>query len=206
MLSFTYPGNLYMVIGPSGAGKSTLLKRLIAQDEHLSFSVSHTTRAPRAGEVHGKDYYFVDRDVFRGMIEEDAFLEWAEVHGNLYGTSKAHITTQLEAGEDVLVDVDVQGALLLKEQLASAVSIFVAPPNAAALRARLEARGKDAADVIERRLLNARGEMQQMNKFDYLVVNDDLERCYRDLSAVVAADRLRSFRRRALASDLLEHF
>lgn len=206
MLSFTYPGNLYMVIGPSGAGKSTLLKRLIAQDEHLSFSVSHTTRAPRAGEVHGKDYYFVDRDLFRAMIDEDAFLEWAEVHGNLYGTSKAHIMTQLQAGEDVLVDVDVQGALLLKEQLASAVSIFVAPPNAAALRARLEARGKDAADVIERRLHNARGEMQQMTKFDYLVVNDDLERCYRDLTAVVAADRLRGFRRRALASDLLEHF
>lgn len=202
----TYPGNLYMVIGPSGAGKSTLLNRLIAEDSHLSFSVSHTTRAPRAGEVHGKDYYFTDPVAFQGMIEDGAFLEWAEVHGNYYGTSRAHIVDQLTAGEDVLVDVDVQGAVNLKKQLASSVAIFVAPPNAAALRARLEARGKDSAEVIEGRLRNARGEMAQMARFDFLLINDDLERCYAELATIVAADRLRHFRRRALAAELLEHF
>ncbi|CAM2008086.1 guanylate kinase [Acanthopleuribacter pedis] len=206
MRSHTYPGNLYMMIGPSGAGKSTLLRRLIDEDPHLSFSVSYTTRAPRHGEVDGKDYFFIDRARFEAMIKEGAFLEWAEVHANCYGTSRAHIVEQLRAGEDVLLDVDVQGAINLKRQMESVVAIFVAPPNVAALRARLEARGKDSAAVIERRLKNARGEMEQMEQFDFLLVNDDLDRCYDELRTIVAADRLRLFRRRGLAAELLDHF
>ncbi|CAM2066866.1 guanylate kinase [Sulfidibacter corallicola] len=206
MEAYKYSGNIVIVIGPSGAGKSTLLKRLIAEDDRLVFSVSHTTRPPRAGEVDGKHYFFTDRDHFQRMIDEEAFLEWAEVHANCYGTSKAHIEEQLSQGLDVLLDIDVQGALQIKRQLPSAIAIFIAPPSYDELQRRLENRGEDSPEVIQRRLNNARSEMTQMERFDYLIVNDNLERCYTELRSLVAADRFRVYRRQETARLLLEKF
>lgn len=206
MKAFTYPGNIYIVTGPSGAGKSTLLRRLIQEDANLQFSVSHTTRQPRKGEVDGVDYHFTDVTTFQNMIAADAFLEWAEVHSNYYGTSKAQITQRLEQGGDVVVDVDVQGGLLIKKALPSACSIFILPPHFQALRDRLEKRGKDSKEVIARRLQNASKEVPIAVEYDFALVNDDLHRCYKQLKHVVTANRLRSFRQKSQLARILDTF
>lgn len=188
-------GNLFVISAPSGAGKSTLLKKLLAAVDNLAFCVSHTTRAPRPGESNGREYHFVDRATFEGMREKQAFLEWAEVHGNLYGTSRAAIETQQAQGLDVFLDIDVQGAHQLQEQrLPGAVFLFIAPPSSVELEKRLRGRGTDPEETVQLRLSNARREMEDAGRYDYLVINDQLDEAVEVLRAVVIAERCKARR------------
>lgn len=171
----TSTGTLLVISGPSGCGKSTLCRRLV-EDERVEFSISATTRAPRRGEVDGRDYLFMDKGRFRSEIEHGAFIEWAEVHGNLYGTPRGPMERALAAGKVFLVEIDVQGGAQLKALGLPGVYVFVAPPSMQALRQRLERRGTDSPEVIERRLAKASEEMRAQERYDHVVVNDDLER------------------------------
>lgn len=185
------PGNLFVVAAPSGAGKSTLVKALLAADRGLAVSVSHTTRAPRGQEQDGREYHFVAEPTFRDMVMHSAFFEWAEVHGNLYGTSRPAIEQRLQAGEDVVLEIDWQGALQIKRLFPDAVLVFILPPSWDELLARLTRRGEDTTDVIETRMANARVEVAQARHFDFIVVNAAFERALDDLQAVVQAQRLK---------------
>lgn len=188
-------GILFILSAPSGAGKTTLLKRVMADLPGLAFSVSHTTRAPRVGEQDGVDYYFVSRRAFATMREQGLFLEWAEVHGNLYGTSKPAVVAQLEAGIDVVLDIDVQGAAIVRQEAAiPAVSLFISPPSLEELEKRLRGRETDSEETILLRLQNARNEMRAAVAYDYLVVNDHLEQAVDTLRAIVIAERSRGHR------------
>lgn len=183
-------GNLYVVAAPSGAGKTTLVRLLLQQRPEVQLSISHTTRAPRSGEQDGREYHFVSVDAFRGMIARDEFLEWAEVHGNFYGTSKQWIAECLAKDADVLLEIDWQGAQQVRKQFPAAIGIFILPPSMAELERRLTGRGTDAAEVIARRLAAAQAEMRHMGEFDYVIINNQLEEALADLCAVVRASRL----------------
>jgi len=188
-------GNLFVISAPSGAGKSTILKKLLAKVPNLAFSVSHTTRAPRPGESNGREYHFVDRPAFEGMRANQAFIEWAEVHGNLYGTSRAAIEAQQTQGIDVFLDIDVQGARQLRDcGHPGAIFLFVAPPSLAELERRLRGRGTDPEETVQLRLNNARREMEDANRYDYLVINDQLDEAVEVLRAVVIAERCKARR------------
>jgi len=191
-----YPGNLFVVAAPSGAGKSSLVKALLELDAHLAVSVSHTTRAPRGQEVDGREYHFVDGPVFQDMIDKGAFFEWAEVHGNLYGTSRLAIEKRLQDGEDVVLEIDWQGALQIKKLFPNATLIFILPPSWDELLQRLHRRGEDSPDVIETRMANAREEVAQARHFDYVVINAVFETALFDLKAIVHAQRLKYGRQR----------
>lgn len=182
-------GNLYVVAAPSGAGKTTLV-RLLLEAEPVRLSISFTTRQPRPGEQDGREYHFVDTATFRAMIERQEFLEWAEVHGNFYGTSKKWIADQLAVDADVLLEIDWQGAQQVRQQFPDAIGIFILPPSMAELERRLTGRGTDAADVIARRLAAAQAEMHHVGEFDYVIINNQLEEALLDLRAVVRASRL----------------
>lgn len=196
-------GNLFIISAPSGAGKTTILKEIIGEMPGLGFSVSHTTRSPRAGESHGRDYFFVDRQTFSAMRTENDFLEWAEVHGNLYGTSKAVVEAKLAEGSDILLDIDVQGARQIKESgITNAIFIFIAPPSWEILETRLTARGTDGADTVRTRLANARTEMKEAGWYDYLIINDRLEEAVTMLKAIILAERCR--KRRTAAGEALD--
>lgn len=186
-------GLLLVVSSPSGAGKSTLTRRLLAEDGAFEMSVSATTRPAREGEEHGKHYFFLDRQGFERMIAEDGLLEYAEVFGNLYGTPKAPVEESIGSGRDVLFDVDWQGAQQLRlSALGSAVvSIFILPPSIRELEQRLISRGKDDPQVIARRMDQAMSEISHWAEYDYVLVNDDLDRCYAQIGTIVAAERLR---------------
>jgi len=186
-----FPGNLYVVAAPSGAGKSSLVKALLELDARLMVSVSHTTRKPRGQEQDGREYWFIPEPAFRAMIEHGDFFEWAEVHGNLYGTSRAAIEARLKAGEDVVLEIDFQGALQIKQLFPMAVLIFILPPSWSELRQRLLRRGEDAGEVIEQRMVNARHEVAQARHFDYIVVNALFETALFDLKTIVHAQRLK---------------
>ncbi|OOG53952.1 guanylate kinase [Rhodanobacter sp. B05] len=200
-------GTLFVVAAPSGAGKSTLVNALLERDLAISLSVSHTTRPPRADEQYGRHYYFVDRPEFECEIAEGIFLEHAEVHGNLYGTSRTTVQGLLGQGRDVLLEIDWQGAGQIRRSKPDCVSVFILPPSRAELERRLRGRGSDAPDVIERRLHNSRGEIAHAHEFDYIVVNDVFEQALADLQAIVQAVRLRSSlqwqRHEGLIADLL---
>ncbi|MFH2123904.1 MAG: guanylate kinase [Pseudomonadota bacterium] len=188
-------GKLFILSAPSGAGKTTLLKRVMADLPGLAFSVSHTTRLPRAGEVDGVDYHFVSRDHFEAMREQGTFLEWAEVHGNLYGTSRPAVLAQLATGVDVILDIDVQGAAILRKSATiPAASLFITPPSLQELERRLRGRGTDSEETILLRLKNARIEMEAALEYEYLIVNDHLEQAIDTLRAVVIAERSRGHR------------
>jgi guanylate kinase len=176
-------GTMLVVSGPSGSGKSTICRRLLA-DPRVEFSVSATTRAPRAGEVDGHDYHFMDKARFRSEIERGAFIEWAEVHGNLYGTPRAPMERALAAGKVFLVEIDVQGGAQLKALGLPGVYVFIAPPDQASLRTRLEHRGTDTPEVIERRMAKAQEEMRARERYDHVVVNVDLERAVAEVRAL----------------------
>ena len=185
------PGNLFCVAAPSGTGKSSLVKALLELDSHLAVSVSHTTRAPRGQELEGREYHFVDEAAFRDMIGRGEFFEWAEVHGHLYGTSRQAIEQRLEAGQDVVLEIDWQGALQIKKLFAHAVLIFVLPPSWGELSQRLNRRGEDPPEVIARRLANARDEVAQARHFDFVIINSLFETALFDLKTVVHSQRLK---------------
>ena len=188
-------GKLFILSAPSGAGKTTLLKRVMADLPGLAFSVSHTTRQPRSGEQDGVDYHFVSRDRFEAMREQGIFLEWAEVHGNLYGTSRPAVLAQLATGFDVILDLDVQGAAILRASAAiPAASLFISPPSLLELERRLRGRETDSEETILLRLKNARKEMQAAVDYEYLIINDRLEQAIDTLRAIVIAERSRGHR------------
>jgi len=183
-------GSLFVFSAPSGAGKTTLLKRLLAAMPNLGFSVSHTTRPPRPGERDGMDYHFIDRDAFLALRDQGAFLEWAEVHGNFYGTSREAVTAALKKGRDLCLDIDVQGAAQVRRAAdLPTVFIFIAPPSLEVLEERLRGRNTDAPEVIARRLENARQEMAEASWYDYRIINDKLARAEAELREIIAEVR-----------------
>lgn len=184
-------GTLFIVSAPSGAGKTTLVSRLIADDSAVVHSISYTTRAPRPGEQEGREYHFVDVKGFLGMRERGEFLEWAEVHGNFYGTSRLWLEARMREGTDVLLEIDWQGAEQVRRIFPEAVSIFILPPSMAELERRLKGRGSDSAEVIARRTAAALGEMRHVAEFDFVIINNDLDVALGDLMAAVRASRLR---------------
>ena len=186
-----YPGNLYVVAAPSGAGKSSLVKALLELDARLDVAVSHTTRPPRGQEQQGREYHFIAKDEFAAMVERGDFLEWAEVHGNRYGTSRAAVESRMVQGEDVVLEIDWQGALQIKRLFPNAILIFILPPSYPELRQRLMRRGEDAPDVIEHRMVNARHEVAQAPHFDFVVVNALFDTALFDLKSIVHAQRLK---------------
>jgi guanylate kinase len=186
-----YPGNLFVVAAPSGAGKSSLVKALMEIDAGVAPSVSHTTRPPRGQEKHGREYFFLSDEEFDRMTERQCFLEWAHVHGHRYGTSRQAIEERIKAGADVMLEIDYQGAINIKKIFANAVLIFILPPSWEELRARLQRRGEDSAEVIELRLRNAAQEMAQVRDFDFVIINELFERALFDLKSIVHAQRLK---------------
>lgn len=199
-------GTLIVVAAPSGAGKSTLVRQLLQRVPGIDFSVSFTTRAPRPAEQDGVAYHFVDEARFRARIAAGGFLEWAEVHGQLYGTGRAETEASLEAGRDVLLDIDVQGAAQIRGSGLPLLAVFVLPPDMQTLRRRLEARRTDTQEAIERRLRRAREEVGEYHRFDYLIVNDELATATEELIAIVRAARCRTARREPQAGAILQQF
>ena len=196
-----FPGNLYVVAAPSGAGKSSLVKALMELDHGVQPSISHTTRAPRGQEKHGREYFFVSPQEFDAMVLADAFVEWANVHGNRYGTSKKAIEERIASGADVILEIDFQGAVQIKRIFTNAVLIFILPPSWEELRARLERRGEDTPEVIELRLKNAAEEMAQVKEFDFVIINELFERALFDLKTIVHAQRLKFSAQRRTRAD-----
>ena len=185
------PGNLFAVAAPSGAGKSSLVKALLELDSHLAVSVSHTTRAPRGQEQHGREYWFIDEPEFRAMADRGEFFEWAQVHGKLYGTSRLAIQDRLARGEDVVLEIDWQGALQIKRLFEHTVLIFILPPSWDELRQRLLRRGEDNPETIEQRMANARDEVAHARHFDFVIINSLFETALFDLKTVVHSQRLK---------------
>lgn len=203
-MSSDYKGLLLVVSSPSGAGKTTLCRRLRDEFPQIQFSVSYTTRSPRPGELHGREYFFVDRDDFTAMIARDEFAEYALVHGNNYGTSAALVRDALASGTDLLFDIDFQGGRQLRRSFPTdVVLVFILPPSLGELQRRLEARNTDAPEVIERRLRVARDELSHYGEYDYVIVNDDLDRAYAALRAIYIAETQRCARQRAAAEAVL---
>ena len=186
-----YPGNLYVVAAPSGAGKSSLVKALMELDSRVLPSVSHTTRAPRGQEKHGREYFFVSEQEFDAMVAGDAFVEWAHVHGHRYGTSKKMLEERMTQGSDVILEIDYQGAIQIQKVFGNAILIFILPPSWEELRSRLERRGEDSSKTIELRLLNAAIELAQVKEFDFVIINEVFDRALFDLKAIVHAQRLK---------------
>ncbi len=197
-------GLLVVVSAPSGTGKTTLCHMLLKEFENMEFSVSYTTRPPRKGEVNGKDYFFVSKEEFERMVEEGDFLEWANVYGNLYGTSKSQVLRALNEGKDILLDIDVQGALQVKKNLPEAVLIFIMPPSFDELERRLRNRGTDSEDVIKRRLETAKEEIKKAVYYDYIVVNDVLEVAFDKLKSIVTAEKCRTDRLKGQMDKLIK--
>jgi guanylate kinase len=199
-------GTLFVVSSPSGGGKGTLIRRVLDVVDNLSYSVSYTTRGPRANEVNGREYFFVDIPKFEEMIADGEFLEWACVHGNFYGTSKRQIAERTSAGIDMILEVDVQGAASVRQLLMDSVSVFILPPSFEVLKQRLCARGTDTADSLELRLRNAPDELRQYSTFDYVIINDEIERAVGQLASIISAERARCVRQEALVRKVIEEF
>lgn len=199
----TVEGTLFIVSAPSGAGKTSLLKAFLEDEQGIALSISHTTRAMRPGEENGVHYHFVDVDQFQRMITEGDFLEHAQVFDNYYGTSQAAVTEQLASGQDVILEIDWQGARQVRERFPAALSIFILPPSKATLRDRLTGRGQDDESVIARRMQDAEAEMSHYGEFDYVVVNDDFDAAVADLRAVFGCQRLTVARQQRALKELL---
>lgn len=198
-------GNLFIVAAPSGAGKTTLVGELLKRDALIRLSISYTTRPPRPGEADGRDYHFIGADEFEAMRAQDAFLECAEVHGNHYGTSRRWLQGQLAAGCDVLLEIDWQGARQVRRVFPQAIGVFILPPSYEELERRLRGRAQDGREVIDRRLRNAREEMQHVAEFEYVIINNNLQEALADLTAVVHAARLRYAEQRQRHASLFSN-
>lgn len=185
-------GQLYIITAASGAGKTSLVKALLQLDDQLKISVSHTTRAPRVGEVDGVDYHFVSDATFLSLLDAGQFLESADVHGRRYGTSKMAVDDALQTGQDVILEIDWQGAAQVRKSYPKSVSIFILPPSITALEERLNNRGQDSAEVIALRVAAARDEMRHVNEFDYVTINDSFDIALQDLRAIICSHRLRA--------------
>lgn len=183
-------GTLFIVSAPSGAGKTTLVHKLMERDPGIRHSVSYTTRQPRPGEQHAHHYHFIDIPTFLAMRERGDFIEWAEVHGNFYGTSKTWLLDEMRAGRDTLLEIDWQGAQQVRQLMPDAVSIFIVPPSIEELERRLRARGQDSEEVIQRRVVAALGELRHVDEFDFVIINNNLQEALEDLVAAVRASRL----------------
>ena len=195
-----YPGNLFVVAAPSGAGKSSLVKALLELDARVQLSISHTTRPPRGQEKNGREYHFVSAQEFDHMIEAQAFVEWAQVHSQRYGTAKAAIEERMATGADVILEIDFQGAIQIKNIFSNAICIFILPPSWEELRSRLERRGEDSPDIIDMRMKNAAIEVAQVGKFDFVIINELFDTALFDLKAIVHSQRLKvAAQRRARA-------
>jgi len=186
-------GILFVVSAPSGAGKTTLLRRVVSRLPGVSLSISCTTRAPRPGEQEGVDYFFISRAEFIDMMREDRFIEWAQVHGDLYGTPRSNLE-RLQQGEDLILEIDTQGARKIREELKDGVLIFILPPSLEVLEERLRSRGGDSEEAIQARLQNAQKELDQMTWYDYIVVNREIEEATKELASIIIAERCRTAR------------
>jgi len=203
----SHRGILFVISSASGGGKGTLIRRVLAAVPGLSLSVSWTTRAPRADELDGVNYHFVSPAEFEAMRERGGFLEWALVHGNLYGTARSVVAQELAEGRDIVLEIDVQGAASVRSSLGpSVVSVFILPPSFEVLRARLTARMTEREEEVALRLRNARGEVEQCGSFDYVVLNDEVERASAQLASIIYAERARASRQRGLARRVLATF
>lgn len=199
-------GILFVVSSPSGGGKGTLIRSVLDVVPNLSYSVSYTTRAPRNGEVNGREYFFVNRQKFEEMIKADEFLEWACVHGNLYGTSRRQLAKETAEGLDIILEVDVQGAESVRKLELDSVSIFILPPSYDILRQRLIARGTDTAEELEVRLRNAPKEISHYTDFEYIIINDDMHTSATQLAAIVHAERARCHRQEGVVKQVIQQF
>lgn len=199
-------GNLIIISAPSGAGKTTIVNEVLQRLPGVSASVSYTSRTPRIGEEHSRHYHFVTRAEFEAMIERQELLEWAEVHGNLYGTSRRYVEQVLAAGSDLILVIDVQGAAIVRQKFPHAVTIFILPPSYDAMLTRLHGRDAGKTDGLELRLRNAEAEVAQYEFYDYLIINDELEVAVQECAAIILAERCRRQKRAAAAERILEHF
>lgn len=199
-------GKLIVVSSPSGGGKGTLIRRVLKIVPDVGYSVSFTTRAPRVGEVHGQHYFFVTQEEFAEMKRDGEFLEWAVVHGNLYGTACSQVERELAAGHDILLEIDVQGADSVRELAPDAITIFILPPSFEILCARLTARGSEAPEQLAIRLRNSRHEVEAYSRFEYVIINDDADHAAAELASIIYAERARRERRTEAASKVLESF
>ncbi len=199
-------GMLVVVSSPSGGGKGTLIDRVLKTVPGLSFSVSYTTRAPRPAEQNGREYFFVDKPAFEEMIGRGEFLEWANVYGHLYGTSAGQVERERLAGHDIILEIDVQGAASIREKIPDAVSVFILPPSFELLRQRLLARGTDSPEALETRLRGAPSEVEQYKFFQYVILNDDINRASQQLAAVISAERARCARQQSSLRETLIDF
>jgi guanylate kinase len=196
-------GTLYIISAASGAGKTTLVSAVLEQLDDLEVSVSHTTRAPREGEVDGVNYHFVDKQTFEAMVEDSEFIEYATVFGNMYGTSRQHIQEQLLKGKDVILEIDWQGARQIRHLMADCKSVYIVPPSTEALRERLTSRGKDDEEIIARRMQEAISEMSHYVEFDYLIINDDFDEARDNLAAIIRGNRMLHEHQQKKHADLL---
>jgi guanylate kinase len=199
-------GILFVVSSPSGGGKGTLIRRVLNKVPDLSYSVSFTTRSPRSGEVDGREYFFVTTEKFEEMVASNEFLEWAHVHGKLYGTGHRQLNREISEGRDIILEVDVQGAASVRELVDDAVSVFILPPSFAILKQRLIARGTDSAEELDLRLRNAPTELEHYSNFQYVVINDDADRAAEQLASIVYAERARLRRQQPRVKQLVEAF
>jgi len=206
MTSHSSTGVLYIVSAPSGAGKTSLVKALLKTDPAIRLAVSYTTRAPRPGETDGRDYHFVDHSRFEAMLAEGEFLEHAEVYGNFYGTSKGSIRRDLNAGHDILLEIDWQGAAQIKAHFPESASVFILPPSFNSLRTRLKGREQDTEETIERRLAAAAHDVAHADAFDYIMVNDDFDQALQDLVAITRSVRLETARQLDRHAALFDEF
>ena len=199
-------GTLFVVSSPSGGGKGTLIQRVLDVVPNLSYSVSFTTRAPRPGEVNGREYFFISREIFDEMVAGGEFLEWACVHGNYYGTAKRQVVEETAAGIDIVLEVDVQGAESVRQLLLDSVSIFILPPSYEVLKNRLIARGTDTPEELDVRLRNAPKELRQYSAFDYVIINDEVGRAAAQLASIIYAERANRVRQEKLVREVIEKF
>ncbi|HKS10758.1 MAG TPA: guanylate kinase [Pyrinomonadaceae bacterium] len=199
-------GTLFVVSSPSGGGKGTIIREVLDVVPNLSYSVSFTTRAPRPNELNGREYFFISPEVFHEMVASGEFLEWACVHGNYYGTAKQQVAEETAAGVDIVLEVDVQGAASVRQLLLDSVSIFILPPSYEVLKERLIARGTDSPEELAVRLRNAPEELRQYSAFDYVIINDEVDRAAAQLASIIYAERARCVRQENLVREVIEKF